>query len=288
MAGGRLRDRADTSIRRRLSSRVSLVVLALFLLVAGACGSDAADEAAPPATTAAAASVAADAESATADASAEMAEEEMAGLEQAQAEIEAVSQAAMAGDDEVALAAAEAEAAGDSAAMAAESAAMAMEEDMAMEEAAADDIAESDAGDRVDRSIEGGVLEVSTTYTPSAFGRDVIYRAWVSVEAADVASATREAIAIVQGLGGFVFGQQTRAKPSPYSEIVFKVLPEDFSVALSRLSQVGELVDQQISADDVTERIVDLQSQIITAEASVGRLRSFLETATDLEKRRLL
>ena len=47
MAGGRLRDRADTSIRRRLSSRVSLVVLALFLLVAGACGSDAADEAAP-------------------------------------------------------------------------------------------------------------------------------------------------------------------------------------------------------------------------------------------------
>ncbi|MCE2527203.1 MAG: DUF4349 domain-containing protein [Actinomycetia bacterium] len=54
-------------------------------------------------------------------------------------------------------------------------------------------------------------------------------------------------------------------------------------MALSRLSQVGELVDQQISADDVTERIVDLQSQIITAEASVSRLRSFLETATNLE-----
>ena len=229
--------------------RTSLVVLTLFLLLAGACGGDdsasEASAAAPDATYAAPATTAA---------AMPEAEEATVALETALAEMEATA-ATAAGDAEATAAMA----------MAAEEMA-ASDDEMEMEEAFDDMVDSDDAG--VDRSTAGAVLEVSTTYTPSAFGRDVIYRAWVSVEAPDVAAATREGIAIVQGLGGFVFGQQTRTQPQPYSEIVFKVLPEDFSVALSRLSQIGELIDQQISADDVTERIVDLQSQVITSEAS--------------------
>ena len=98
-----------------------------------------------------------------------------------------------------------------------------------------------------------------------------------------MAAATREAAAIVQGLGGIVFGQQTRTTPQPRSETIFKVLPEDFSLALERLAGVGELVDQQISADDVTERVVNFESRIATAEASVLRLRKFLEEAANID-----
>ena len=141
-----------------------------------------------------------------------------------------------------------------------------------------------EAGD----SSAKAALAVSTASTPADYGRKVIYRASIFVEAADVAAATREAVAIVQGLGGIVFGQQITTKPEPRSDITFKVLPEDFSLALERLAGIGELVDQQISADDVTERIVDFQSRIITAEASVSRLRKFLEVATDLENVALL
>ena len=64
--------------------------------------------------------------------------------------------------------------------------------------------------------------------------------------------------------------------------MTFKVLPADFATALERLAGVGELVDQTITADDVTERIVDLQSRINTAEASVLRLRDFLDDASDI------
>lgn len=200
---------------------------------------------------------------------AEMAAEDAATLEEVQAEL-AGTQAA--------TGSANADAA-EAAAMAAEEAAMTAEE---APDAEMRVVEESDASS-VDDGAAGAVVELSTANSPAAFGRDVIYRAWVSVEAPDVAAATNQAISIVQGLGGFVFGQQTRSRPSAYSEIVFKVLPEDFSVALARLSQIGELVDQQISADDVTDRIVDLQSRITTAQASVIRLRSFLETATNLE-----
>lgn len=129
----------------------------------------------------------------------------------------------------------------------------------------------------------GAVMAVPTALTPADIGRDIIYRATVTVEADDVAAATREAVAIVQGLGGIVFGQQTATEPRPRATLTFKVLPADFPTALDRLAGVGELVNQRVSTDDVTERIVDLESRIITAEASVDRLRKFLQEAADLD-----
>ena len=126
-------------------------------------------------------------------------------------------------------------------------------------------------------------LAVSTASSPADYGRDVIYRATINVAAADVAAATREAVAIVEGLGGIVFGQQVRTRPQPRTDMTFKVRPEDFSLILERLAGVGELVDQQISADDVTERIVNFESRILTAQVSVLRLRKFLEEATNID-----
>ena len=266
--------------KRRGQHRIVISAILLLVLFAAACAGDDADSwDSDAAASEAAASTAAPrpeatvvtAAAAVATPEAAMEEEMAAAMETADLE---TAQTAL----EEAGAAAEADAAMQESA----EAEMALDEAMA-EEAPAEGEAEADVSSVDDSTSAARVVELSTANSPAAFGRDVIYRAWVSVEAPDVAAATNEAISIVQGLGGFVFGQQTRSRPSAYSEIVFKVLPEDFSVALSRLSQIGELVDQQISADDVTERIVDLQSQIITAEASVGRLRSFLETATNLE-----
>lgn len=119
--------------------------------------------------------------------------------------------------------------------------------------------------------------------TPADLGRDIIYRGTISVRASDVEAASREAVNIVQALGGFVFGQQVSSSPEPESRLTFKVMPADFMPVLESLSRVGELVDKQITADDVTERIVDFRSRIATAEASVLRLRSLLQEAPDLE-----
>ena len=158
----------------------------------------------------------------------------------------------------------------------------------AAERAAADTMVEtqdatasgSDGGSASARST---ALGAPTALTAVDFGRDIVYRATITVEVDDVAAASGEAVAIVQGLGGIVFAQTTRTEPQPVAEITFKVRPADFASALERLAGVGELVDQSISADDVTERIVDIDSRITTAEASVVRLRRLLEEAAGLE-----
>ena len=138
------------------------------------------------------------------------------------------------------------------------------------------------SGDR-DASVESSATAGLPATTPADLGRDVIYRGTISVRALDVEAAAREAVSIVQGLGGFVFGQQVSSSPEPESQLTFKVMPTDFLPVLESLSGVGELVDKRITADDVTERIVDFRSRIATAEASVLRLRDLLQEAPDLE-----
>ena len=114
-------------------------------------------------------------------------------------------------------------------------------------------------------------------------GRSIVYMGTMLVEVEDVRRATQEAQLAIAGLGGLVFSQHTTSEPVPRTELTFKVLPEDFTEAMRRLEALGELRSQQVSADDVTERVVDLESRIITARASVERLRNFLANATELE-----
>ncbi len=120
-----------------------------------------------------------------------------------------------------------------------------------------------------------------TPAVPADLGRDIIYTAWISVEAIDVSAAAAEATSIIESVGGFTFAQQTSTRGRAHTTLTFKVRPDQFANALQRLSGVGELMEQNVSAEDVTDIVVDLGSRIGTAEISVDRLREFLSRAED-------
>ena len=114
------------------------------------------------------------------------------------------------------------------------------------------------------------------------WARDIIFTATLEISSTNVSEATRQAIRSIEGRGGFLFAQETRGGAGGTSVLTFKVLPEHFQAALNDLGSVGEVRSQSISAEDVSAVVVDLQSRINTAEASVKRLRNLLDDASEL------
>lgn len=165
-------------------------------------------------------------------------------------------------------------------------------QDVAGGQDAAGGQADNSAGGEANRDLgSGGVAE--PVRAPVTTGRDIIFTATITVEVDDVASASAEASRIVETFDGFLFGQQSAGGTEPTSVLVFKVPPERFQDALAALGGVGEIRTQSVTADDVTDRIVDLESRIATSVASVERLRTLLEeadaikTITELENQLL-
>jgi hypothetical protein len=118
--------------------------------------------------------------------------------------------------------------------------------------------------------------------TAAQRGREIIYTASVSVGVDDVEEAGKQAVDIIAEVGGFISSQNTTGGTEPRSQITFKVDPENFSTAIERLAGIGELRNQTISTDDVTERVVDLQSRIDVTQLGVDRLREAMENTTTL------
>lgn len=153
------------------------------------------------------------------------------------------------------------------------------ESDFALGDGGADTEVPADPTAQADDDLgTGGIDPVN----PIDLGRDIIYTATISVEVNDVAAASREASQIMQSFGGLLFGQETQGGPDARTTLTFRVLPTDFAEALDRLGSIGSVRDQRVSADDVTERVVDLQSRINTAAASVERLQALLAGATNI------
>lgn len=136
--------------------------------------------------------------------------------------------------------------------------------------------------DRASGLTTGSAGTEATAELPD-IGREIIYTASLELASTDVTTATRDAIRVVEARGGFLFSQDTQGGANGSSVLVFKIFPDQFQAALNDLGSVGTVRSQSISAEDVTAIVVDLESRINTAEASVRRLRDLLDEADDFE-----
>lgn len=141
-------------------------------------------------------------------------------------------------------------------------------------------LAGDDSGRTTPNLGTGGVADTELAQIPS---RNIIFTADLVMAVSDVAMASQEVSSIMDDFGGFLFGQDTVGVPEPRTTLIFKVAPDKFQRALAALDSVGEVRSQTVSADDVTDRVVDLESRILTSEKSVERLQALLSESTDIE-----
>ncbi len=129
--------------------------------------------------------------------------------------------------------------------------------------------------------IDAPDAETELVVAKQPTSRQIILNGTLVLEVDNVTEATDAAIDQVLAAGGFLAGENTNLQSQrPSAELTFKVPPERFTPLLRDLRELGLVLSQSSTTEDVTERIVDIESRIATAETSVDRLRGFLEKAT--------
>jgi Domain of unknown function (DUF4349) len=122
----------------------------------------------------------------------------------------------------------------------------------------------------------------------------IIYTGALTVEVDDVSAALRRIETQATAADGLVADEQTdnivdRIGPDGVTRrqivsatIVVRVPPDAYAGMLTTIGELGTVVQQSRGAKDVTEDIVDVESRVRSAEASVARIRRLMDSANAL------
>ena len=110
--------------------------------------------------------------------------------------------------------------------------------------------------------------------------------ATVTVEVADVRAAVVTLPALVDNYGGVIYDSHIEVgKPEEATAtITIKVPPVSLESLIAGLTGTGTLLDRSQQTEEVSSQLTDLAARILTAEASVDRVRILLAGAKNLQE----
>lgn len=120
-------------------------------------------------------------------------------------------------------------------------------------------------------------------YVPG--NQELIYTAQLTVRAKNVSAAVTRATRIVTSAGGYVSAENAASNPGqpgqPTATIQLKIPVAGYPAALAELDGgiLGTVVSAQQQAQDMTEQVADVDSQVVSDEAAIAQLRALLARA---------
>ena len=111
--------------------------------------------------------------------------------------------------------------------------------------------------------------------------RLLVRRATMQLEVKDPEAVARRVTDLTQSLGGYV--EQSREASGGAVHLRIRVPAASLEATMDSVATLGHVEKRQISADDVTEQVVDLGARVATRRAIRDRLRALLERAQSIE-----
>jgi Domain of unknown function (DUF4349) len=120
--------------------------------------------------------------------------------------------------------------------------------------------------------------------TPALTATRIIRTASLTVQVKDVPKALDQARTAAETAGGYIGDESTTrdARGHERTRVVLRVPTERYDDVLAGLQGAGKLLDRTSKAEDVTGQVVDVDSRITSARASVARVRELMDRATRL------
>lgn len=116
--------------------------------------------------------------------------------------------------------------------------------------------------------------------------RAVIRKGEISVVTNEMNRARVEVDAMLGRHGGYLASEDTSndRKGRPERSVLVLRVPEPaFDEVMTELAKVGRTRDADRRSEDVTAQVIDVETRVATQEASLARLRRFLDQADDVD-----
>jgi hypothetical protein len=109
---------------------------------------------------------------------------------------------------------------------------------------------------------------------------DVTY----GVEVGDITKGINDVVALSDRHGGQIYERTINIADdrSSSASFVIKLPPDQVEAAIADLNSIGIRRTASQGTEDVTSQVVDIDARLVTAQASLDRVRKLLESATDL------
>ncbi|MFK0048517.1 DUF4349 domain-containing protein [Streptomyces sp. NPDC090741] len=119
---------------------------------------------------------------------------------------------------------------------------------------------------------------------PAAVRPHVIRTATLALETADAQKALAAARTAAEGANGYVGNESTKRGEDGRmtSTLTLRVPGDRFDAVLGAMEGSGRLLSRKVEAQDVTEKVADVDSRVKSQQASVARVRDMMDKATAL------
>ncbi|MER6917385.1 DUF4349 domain-containing protein [Streptomyces sp. NPDC000594] len=137
---------------------------------------------------------------------------------------------------------------------------------------------------KVDGVRSGGSAAVEPAPGGRASGAHIVRTASLEVRVRSVPRTVAETRSLVTAVEGHVADESTRLVGGGRMESIMelRVPQRRYDTTLTALARSGKLLNRSSTAEDVTERVVDVRSRISSQRASVARVRELMDRAGKL------
>ncbi|MFD8888366.1 DUF4349 domain-containing protein [Streptomyces erythrochromogenes] len=125
-----------------------------------------------------------------------------------------------------------------------------------------------------------------TDGAPVAVRPNVIRTATLGIETTDVQKTLAAARTAADGAGGYVGNESTKRGEDGRmtSTVTLRVPGERYDAVLGAMEGSGKLLHRKVDAQDVTEKVADINSRVSSQQASVARVREMMGKASALSE----
>jgi Domain of unknown function (DUF4349) len=125
-------------------------------------------------------------------------------------------------------------------------------------------------------STSGGAAGTTALLTPA---EDIIYTAQLAVRVPDVSTAAARATQLAQAAGGYVSAETLTTGSGASASVQLKIPVPLYQSTLSQLAATGTQLSLQQQAQNVTEEVADVNSEVASDQAAITQLDALMSHA---------